>query len=281
MFMNDNCNLCGKKIRVGYDWVFDGHWMTDLCMSCRLKIGVGVLNNQLVVKDGSPVVKCFSCGELVSLKHVNIDQDYSLKCSNCLCVRVPINQGLIKKLQKVEWFQYLSNVLVVDGEDCVTVNDLNKALCDYLKVDELPFSNTLLGRYINELFNINGTRTILDGGRFTVFNGLSLVYQEPLKGLHHFSRFWLDAILGQSVRFVDKVVPKVVESVCEDEVIIDDGVNKDELVRYIKDAELKIAEYQVLLNGDYAHDQPILNLIEDEKADIEEFEETLSEFFDE
>jgi hypothetical protein len=250
-------------------------------MSCRIKIGVGILNNQLSIKNGNIIVKCSTCGELVNLNHVNINEDYSLKCSNCLSVRVHVNKSLIKKLQKTEFFQYLSNLLVVDSEDDVSVKDLDYALCDYLGIDELPFSNTLLGRYINELFDIKGSRVVVDGVRFTVFKGLSLVYQESLKGLPHFSRFWINSILGESVRFVDKIVPKRVESVNEEEAIVDDDVNKDELVRYIKEAELKIAEYQSLLNGDYANDQPILNLIEDEKADIEDLEETLSELFEE
>jgi hypothetical protein len=276
-----NCGLCDKKIKIDYDWVYNGKWMTNLCMACRLKIGIAVLNNQLIINDDNIFVKCSDCDELVNIKYVNIDHDYSLKCSNCLCVRVSVNQGLIKKLQKVEWFQYLSNLLVVDGSDVVSVNNLHEALCNYLRVDDLPFSHKLLGRYISELFNIKGTQVVRDGKKYTVFKGLSLVFQEPLKGLPHFSRFWLDAILGDSVRVVEKVVYKTVESVDEEEANVEDGVSKEELLEYIKDAEVKIAEYEGLLNGDYAHDQPILNLIEDERADIEEFEETLSDFFEE
>jgi hypothetical protein len=133
------------------------------------------------------------------------------------------------------------------------------------------------------LFDIKGSRVVIKGERLTVFKGLSLVYQEPLKGLPHFSRFWINSILGESVRVVEKVVPKVEieESIDEDVADINDDVNKDELVRYIKEAELKIAEYQCLLNDNFAHDQPILNLIEDEKADIEDLNETLSELFEE
>jgi hypothetical protein len=280
--MSENCNLCDKKIKISYDFVYDGDWMTNICMSCRVKIGLAILNNQLKFKNRKFLVKCPVCGEVVNVKHVNISNNFDLKCSNCLGVSIPINVGLIRKLQKVEFFQYLENVLVVDGSDFVSINDLEDALCDYLGVLDLPVSHKLLGKYISELFNIRGSRLVRDGERFTVFKGLSLVYQESLNGLPHFSRFWLHAILGESVKIIEKVVPKVevVESVKEDEASVDDGVSKEELLEYIKEAELKIVEYKGLLNDDYAHDQPILNLIEDEEADIEEMEETLLEFFD-
>jgi hypothetical protein len=249
-------------------------------MSCRVKIGLAILNNQLKFKNKKFLVKCPVCGDLVNVKYVNISKDFNLRCSNCLSVSIPVNVGLIRKLLKVEFFQYLENVLIIDGSDFVSVNDLEEALCDYLGVLDIPVSHKLLGKYISELFNIRGSRLVRDGERFTVFKGLSLVYQEPLNGLPHFSRFWLDAILGESVRVIEKVVPKVVESVKEEEASVDDGVTKEELLKYIKEAELKIVEYKGLLNGDFAHDQPILNLIDDEEADIEEMEETLLEFFD-